>query len=437
MKNPTILKIAIFAFLFLAGFFVSQKPAYAGVIYDNLTATTTAIVSVQVFYADVSFTPYYLKLKMCRTGTISSDMLLNIGKVDYSNFSNPYTCPTKQQLKEGSYLNQACGMDYPFVFNSRLSIAEANANLPICNGSDYAIIGFEPEGTVGTINADDFYEITLSSTYGGHSVFISQNDAFYNSYSRLETRIRFQWPSSPLYYANEDFYFELFGNLTGNSILMEFPPEISTTTYKDFNNWYSHIYTDATSTNLKIRYHFYNMTDTDSIAINMDNLPSSMTGIELDYMSPKINKLIDGSYEAYATIDYQDDFLAWHTLATSSISAFTIDNASGTDLYEWLNNDISSSYQNCTTTLCKLFSPSEEIKDKFAGIKDMLLEKPPLGYFTLLQSEFNKYSFGASSSVFASTGFQGIIDKIRLWTAVVFILLFTFYYYIRIKHLTL
>jgi len=98
-------------------------------------------------------------------------------------------------------------------------------------------------------------------------------------------------------------------------------------------------------------------------------------------------------------------------------------------------------YQSVCKALLFLFKPSDDSLDKFLDIKDDLIERVPLGYFTAMSDLIEANLDGSSTSTIinasTSEAFSDIFLPIREALDWIIWLVFGFYIIYRVKHLNL
>jgi hypothetical protein len=84
-----------------------------------------------------------------------------------------------------------------------------------------------------------------------------------------------------------------------------------------------------------------------------------------------------------------------------------------------------------------LFYPSQDALNQFGNLYDTIKAKPPIGYFTAVQSELGYLGAGSASITFDTTAAAGIINPLRVGLIGILWIMFAFWIFHRLRNLDL
>lgn len=233
---------------------------------------------------------------------------------------------------------------------------------------------------------------------------------------------------------NKDIYFELNGD---EDFIQIIRPENSTTTINEAflgNFWGVNVSANSlncsTGSPCKIDIIYYG----NETPIYDDWTALYSTSTQEKYF-PKVNTLNSGIYTAKAYLF--DNFTSSTLIASSSFITFTIATSTPQGVQEacssggWLENSLCSVFYF-------LFKPSQTTFESLTTIKDRIINKPPIGYFTIIKDKISNLTVGTSTYAIidASTteAFSGIFNPIKTGFTWFLWLFFGFFVFNRFRH---
>ncbi len=349
MTKNKIIKLCsllFFCLLFLVGFSGKCK---ASILYQNETsnnnyemASTSSMSILQVFYSDKGGYINDIKMNVCRLMNFPSNRFLDLKILPvYVGHNNGLrTCPTTEEIKLGSALNDACFSNSDSMVGSnffqRISYTDFNTLFSACGGPQEYIFNnptivneltknlfyyviFSINANVG-ITANNYLEINQSS-FDSFGSYAAEQFCHY-SYTTGN------WPTTGC--TNGDLTFTIDG-APGHSYSIEFVLPEDGKIYKDFNQWTTEIDTIATTSPLYSFVYFWPKSSSTSIIINQDRI--ALSGQEIQFSQAKIGNLPDGYYQAQAKIKTGGLPQYATNLATSSIIDFEINQKDGESIF--------------------------------------------------------------------------------------------------------
>jgi len=402
MKKLTILKITSLFFLFLASFFIFGDNAKAEAIdldYSTNYATSTG------WYQTVN--PYFLQRFVPNQTNLASFEFFNMLQPDYE-----FCVSVPVYLCKGYYQNGntaiGCVSDEFVASTTLLFTLGSNkvdfGNVPLIQGENYYFVLSDNQCAVQTY-------MNLSETNSDFYTYNPSNTSSNNYSLNFKT-----------YY--NDSYFDISFTPYASYIGLN-----NDGIYKDFETWNLDLISSATSSQNLIFGVFYYPYGTGSTSTTTDWLSlTNFLGFNSRVDIPKTTVLQNGRYTATAYI-------------LDTVNLYYLDNET---INFWINNETGSSTSIFATTTtacsgfwCDMFSPSKKIKNQFLSLKDLILSKPPLGYFSKFSEFLNAFSFSETTDYYSNTFFKTLLDTFKICFTLLIAFKFSFYFFNRIKKLNL
>lgn len=233
---------------------------------------------------------------------------------------------------------------------------------------------------------------------------------------------------------------------------------VNSTSINDFAAWHYNVILGATTTatNISIKYgtnqNNLNLSDTEPLSGGLAN--NDIYGFSYnDGIVNKLNDLSLGTY--YAKAEITAEVLGTNPIiAESEIISFTI--TSTTKDFNFTafippptpTSTLSEALLTCdpkadifSRSLCNiilfLFMPSKTSLDNLANLKNMVIDKPPFGYFEAAYNVFSGLSITSTSQTLYLGQISGFLSPFQTGMIIIIWLLFGFWLLMRLKKLEL
>lgn len=160
---------------------------------------------------------------------------------------------------------------------------------------------------------------------------------------------------------------------------------------------------------------------------------AKMRGYQTDYWG---GVMIDGFAKTIAG-SWIDTGRSWSFEIVNDLSQAQQEMPPSSASYGFTDKDFGLLGNMFRDVIVWLFYPSQDALNQFGNLYDTIKAKPPIGYFTAVQSELGYLGAGSASITFDTTAAAGIINPLRVGLIVILWIMFAFWIFHRLRNLDL
>jgi hypothetical protein len=144
-----------------------------------------------------------------------------------------------------------------------------------------------------------------------------------------------------------------------------------------------------------------------------------------------------GGYGQVSTTSWQDTGRDWSFEIVNDYSQAQQEMPPSSASYGFTDKDFGLLGNMFRDVIVWLFYPSQDALSQFGNLYDTIKAKPPIGYFTAVQSELGYLGAGSASITFDTTAAAGIINPLRVGLIGILWIMFAFWIFHRLRNLDL